>query len=84
MHFQIETDHKPLVPLFSCKHLDNLPPRILRFRLRMNRFDFSIQHVAVKFLYMADALSRSPVSLPGKRSVKSQEELEIYVQAVTV
>ena len=29
----IETDHKPLVPLFGTKHLDSLPPRILRFCL---------------------------------------------------
>ena len=27
----IETDHKPLVPLLSTKHLDNIPPRVLRF-----------------------------------------------------
>ena len=30
-HFQIESDHKPLIPLLNSKHLDNLPPRILRF-----------------------------------------------------
>lgn len=29
-----ETDHKPLIPLLGSKHLDDLPPRILRFRLR--------------------------------------------------
>ena len=29
----IETDHKPLVPLLNTKHLDSLPPRVLRFRL---------------------------------------------------
>ena len=29
--FHLETDHKPLVPLLSTKHLDNLPPRIVRF-----------------------------------------------------
>lgn len=28
-HFHVETDHKPLVPLLSSKHLDDLPPRIL-------------------------------------------------------
>jgi len=26
-----ETDHKPLVPLLSTKHLDNIRPRVLRF-----------------------------------------------------
>jgi len=29
----IETDHKPLVPLLSKKHLDSMPPRVLQFRL---------------------------------------------------
>ena len=31
----IESDHKPLVPLFGTKNLDNLPSRILRFRLKL-------------------------------------------------
>ena len=34
--FMIETDHKPLVPLLGTKHLDDLPPRVLRFRLRLS------------------------------------------------
>ena len=29
--FMIEMDHKPLIPLLGTKHLDNLPPRVLRF-----------------------------------------------------
>ena len=35
---RLETDHKPLVSLLGSKHLDDLPPRILRFRLRLSRF----------------------------------------------
>ncbi len=38
-HFLIETDHKPFVPLLGTKPLDSLPPRVLRFRLRLARFD---------------------------------------------
>ena len=38
-HFELETDHKPLVPLLGNKRLDTLPPRILRFRLRLDKFD---------------------------------------------
>ena len=83
MRFQIETDHKPLIPLLSCKHLDNFPPRILRFRLRLNRFDYSIHHVPGKLMSTADALSRSPVAPPGDASIKFQEELESYLQSVT-
>ena len=33
-HFVLETDHKPLVSLLGNKNLDNLPQRILRFRIR--------------------------------------------------
>ena len=39
----IEPDHKPLVPLLNTKHLDSLPPRVLRFRLCLARF----AHVSV-------------------------------------
>ena len=38
--FTIETDHKPLVPLLNTKNPDNLPPRVLRFRLRLARFNY--------------------------------------------
>ena len=34
----IETDHKPLVPLFGSKNLDELPPRIQRFRMRLMKY----------------------------------------------
>ena len=44
-HIILETDHKPLVPILSYKHLDNLPPRVLRFRLRLMRFDYDVVHV---------------------------------------
>ena len=34
--FTMETDHKPLVSLLGNKNFDNLPPRILRFRLHLH------------------------------------------------
>ena len=55
-HFDIETDHKPLVPLLSTKSLDNLPPRVLRFRLRLACYDYSITHVPGKLFYTADTI----------------------------
>jgi len=58
----LETDHKPLVPLLGNKRLDSLPPRVLCFRLRLMRFQYSINHVPGKTLYMADTLSRAPLS----------------------
>ena len=79
-HFQIESDHKPLIPLLNSKHLDNLPPRILRFRLRMGRFNYTVFHVPGKLLEAADALSRAPS--PSTAS-QLQEEVEWFVDTVT-
>ena len=62
---QLETDPKPLVPLLGTTHLDCLPPRILRFRLRLMRFNYTICHVPGKELCTADALSSAPVSTSG-------------------
>ena len=74
----LETDHKPLVPLMTYKHLDNLPPRVLRFRLRLMRFDYQISHVPGKLLYTADALSRSPIhQIPDASTLAQQKMLNI-------
>ena len=77
LHFHINTDHKPLVPLFSTKNLEELPIRVQRFRLRMMRFNFSISHVPGKQLVIADTLSRAPAESP----TDSDREFEIQSQA---
>ncbi|UYV69307.1 K02A2.6-like [Cordylochernes scorpioides] len=59
--FRIETDHKPLISLFSTKELSSLTPRLQRFRMRMMRFGFEIVHIPGKELLDADALSRQPL-----------------------
>lgn len=81
LHFNIETDHKPLVPLFSSKLLDELPLRVQRFRMRMMRFSFSISHVPGKHLCTADTLSRAPCSQPTDSDIQLQEEADVYIQA---
>ena len=79
----IETDHKPLVPLLSSKRLDDLPPWVLRFRLRLMRFAFSIVHVPGKYMYTADALSRAPTGVPVGSCIEFQKEVESHIAAVT-
>ena len=81
--FSIETDHKPLVPLLNAKYLDSLPPRILRFRLRLMRFDYTISHVPGKLLYTADTLSRAPTGTSDLDCKALQEEVELYIECVT-
>ena len=75
LHFTIESNHKPLIPLLGTKRLDSLPPRVLHFRLRMAHYHYSIIHVPGKFLYIADTLSRAPLHTlhcePLQREVES-------------
>ena len=78
----METDHKPLVPLLNTKHLDNLPPRVLRFRLRLAKYDFVASHIPGKLLYAADALSRAPTRERGEEEL--QEEVDAFINHVTV
>ena len=69
--FEIETDHKPLVPLFSTKLLDELPARVQRFRIRLMKYHFNIHHVPGKKIATADVLSRFP-----RETTHHDEELE--------
>ena len=72
---EIETDHKPLVPLVGSKHLDTLPPRVLRFQLRLARFDYSIKHTPGKHPYTADTLSRALTSSDGDTGLEELAEI---------
>ena len=75
--FHIETDHKPLMSLLGQKSLDELPPIIQRYRMRLIRFRYSISHVPGKDLI------RTPVLESQQPEDKSfQDECQAYVYAV--
>ncbi|UYV76843.1 K02A2.6-like [Cordylochernes scorpioides] len=76
----LETDHKPLVPNFTSKNIDDLTPRIQRLRLRIMRYSYKIVNTPGKNLIVTDALSRSPRMKVGTREL--EEELCAYVQQV--
>lgn len=61
LHFELETDHKPLVSLLGGQALDSLPPRIQRFRMGLMRYRYTIMHVPEKSLTTADMLSQAPL-----------------------
>ena len=83
LRFHIETDHKPLVPLFSLKKgLDELPLRLQRFRLRMLRYSFSIFHVPGKSIAVADTLSRAPSAEPTPADEEFQRDIASYVSSI--
>ena len=81
---QLETDHKPLVPILGNKSLDTLPPRVLCFRLRLMKFQFTIKHVSGKELYIPDTLSRAPLSSQlDNLEVMSAEDIEFFIHTLT-
>jgi len=58
--FTILTNHKPLQWLFSLKEPNS---RLVRWRLKLEEFDYTVQYKKGKTNQAADALSRNPISL---------------------
>ncbi|GFS27123.1 Pol polyprotein [Elysia marginata] len=78
--YTIETDHKPLVPLLTKKELHKMSPIILRFRLRLMRFNPNVFHVSGKQQKTADALFRAPFSLPSKADAALVNDADAMAQ----
>lgn len=78
LSFTIETDHKPL----STKCLDSLPPRLIRFRLRLSSYSYNVRHVPGKLLYTADTLSMAPITGASPKSVI--DEVEGFVSSTAI
>ncbi|XP_034075852.1 uncharacterized protein K02A2.6-like [Gymnodraco acuticeps] len=82
-HFELETDHKPLLSLLGSQALDALPSRIQRFQMRLMRYSYSITHVPGKSLWTADTLSRAPVKSDSTPDEKEfLESTNIYVDMI--
>ena len=70
--FLIENDHKLLQLIFK-KPINKTPPRLERFMLYLQRYDFKIQFVPGKQIIVTDALSRS--ALPDTTPELTNAEL---------
>ena len=79
--FTIETDHKALLALLKTKLLDELTPRIQRFRMRLMRFSYDIVYTAGKNLMTAYTLSRAPGSAPADQEHLMEDETNAFVCA---
>lgn len=77
----LETDHKPLVPIFMTKPLDELTPKLQRMRLRLMRYKYGVCHVPGKELGMADILPRRPLEDTGNDD-DLEEQINTYVRAI--
>ena len=57
--FIVESDHKPL-EMIAMKNLANVPPRLQRMLLELQRYNVTIKYRPGKEMQLADALSRCP------------------------
>ncbi|CAL8134117.1 unnamed protein product [Orchesella dallaii] len=80
--FRIETDHKPLVPIFTTKDLNDLTRRLQRFRMRMMHYSYEIFYTPGKQLITADTLSCQPITRHTTSDKELQQEIECHVQEV--
>ena len=80
--FTLETDHQPLVPLLSSTDLSKLPPRILRFRLRMARYSLEVKYVQGVHQNTAEALSRALTSGPTQKDLHHVEEVKEHSKSI--
>ncbi|KAH0813471.1 hypothetical protein GEV33_009320 [Tenebrio molitor] len=72
----LETDHKPLLQILQTKNLDELTPRLQRFRIRLMRYTYSVKYTKGTELLVADTLSRNPIKLQP-----TDEELGVEIEA---
>jgi transposase InsO family protein len=75
--FRIVTDHNPLLGIFSKPLADIENPRLLRMRLKVASYTFTISWQEGKKHLIADALSRAPVWTP------CSDEDEVYIRGVS-
>ncbi len=71
-------DHQPLKAVFS-KSIVQCPPRIQRFFLHRQKYNFSFDYAPGKTMKVADALSRA--SLPGKPEI-APEDIAHHVHSI--
>ena len=78
--FEVENDHKPLMSIFG-KPIFRAPPRIQRFMLRLQRYDFTLGYKAGKEMMVAEALSRNYLKEVPKQEIPDSE-VDYVINAV--
>ena len=79
LKFNVYNDHLPLKSIFK-KSLIKAPPRIQRFLLRLQKYDFEMHYIKGKLLTVADTLSRA--SLKDTTPEIDEHELKYFVHSI--
>ena len=67
----VDSDHKPLEAIFK-KSLDQVPMRLQRMRLRLQRYNLSVRYRQGRLMHVADTLSRA--YLPHSEDADKDEQ----------
>ena len=76
----IETDHKPLIPIFK-KPLLSAPNRLQRMLLRLQKYNLHVTYLPGKHIYIADMLSQAYLPHTQSNHTDVFKELETINQA---
>ena len=83
--FELVTEHKQLVPILNDYALDKLDnPRLLRLRLKMQRYCFIMRWVPGKENLGTDTLSRAPIDQPSPRDELGEGHQAFSAKSVLV
>ena len=72
----VETDHKPLVPIFQ-KSIHSAPKRLQRMLLRLQRYNLNVTYLPGSQMYIADMLSRAYLQV-DRTQCKRTPEYQIF------
>ena len=82
-HFEIVTDHRPLLTILNKYQLDEIEnPRLQRLRMQLLNYKYTVTWQRGKDHLAADALSRSPVSDPHSDDEIAEQEVELHLRAI--
>ena len=80
--FQIQTDHKPLIPILQSKMLTEMSPRIQNMRFKLLNYSFTVEYCPGKEMIDADALSRAPTEVPTDQDLIAENDMQCHINAV--
>ena len=80
--FEIETNHKPQIPILNYRPLIEMSPRIQRFRMKLMAYRFTTTYIPRANIQDADAMSKSPVAALTVADELAEQEVTLHVNTI--
>ena len=83
-HFEIITDHRPLITILNKHSLNEIANlRLQRLRMHLSNYKFAATWRSGKEHVVADALSRAPTSDPSPDDEMAEQEVETHLRTLS-